>query len=164
MHNKVCFYRSESKNEWSRSNIGIDWMTSDFLERLENSPLLAKAFADPAFQKAASEMAKNPQQAMAKYSRERPDLVLALKEFAGLLGDQLSQMAKKEEEKKKKEAQVIPEDLPEHEKDLLKKVYSSRDVQVNAALLGIEFYIKIFNFLSFNTIRQLYKIKMFKSY
>ncbi|KAJ3161427.1 hypothetical protein HDU86_007209 [Geranomyces michiganensis] len=47
---------------------------------------------DPIFQRAASEMSKNPQAAAKKYARERPDIMEALREFAGLLGDKLGSM------------------------------------------------------------------------
>ena len=109
----------------------LDWLTPDFLDRLEKSPALSKAFTDPMFQKAAAEMASNPQAAIAKYSRERPDLILALKEFAGFLGDHLSTVPGAPESN----GHVIPEDLPDNEKELLKRVFANKDAQVRAFLL-----------------------------
>lgn len=98
-------------------------MTPDFLDKLEQSPVLAKALMDPAFQQAAAEMSSNPQKAMAKYSRERPDLILALKEFAGLLGSHLSDLPATP-------ASVpIPDDLPAHEKELVQRVLSNPKTQ-----------------------------------
>ena len=95
-------------------------MTPDFLDKLEQSPVLVKALMDPAFQQAAAEMASNPQKAIAKYSKERPDLILALKEFAGFLGSHLSDLP----------ASVpIPDDLPAHEKEILQRVLSNPKMQ-----------------------------------
>ncbi|KAJ3142610.1 hypothetical protein HK100_000039, partial [Physocladia obscura] len=85
----------KSKFEGSTKN----WMTPDFLSRIETNTILARAFEDPSFQKAAMELAQNPHAAFEKYSRERPDLIMALREFSGLLGTQFEQMADKEGKK-----------------------------------------------------------------
>ncbi|TPX58740.1 hypothetical protein PhCBS80983_g02930 [Powellomyces hirtus] len=69
-----------------------EWLTPEFLKRIERSPVLAVALSDPAFQQAASEMSTNPQAAYKKYAQSRPDLLEALREFAGMLGDTLSTM------------------------------------------------------------------------
>ncbi|KAJ3157062.1 hypothetical protein HDU89_002472 [Geranomyces variabilis] len=69
-----------------------EWLTTDFLEKIERSPSLARALADPVFQRAAGEMAKNPQAAFKKYARERPDIMEALRELAGMLGEKLGSM------------------------------------------------------------------------
>ncbi|KAJ3179867.1 hypothetical protein HDU87_002435 [Geranomyces variabilis] len=69
-----------------------EWLTTDFLEKIERSPSLVSALADPVFQRAAGEMAKNPQAAFKKYARERPDIMEALREFAGMLGEKLGSM------------------------------------------------------------------------
>ncbi|KAI8821393.1 uncharacterized protein EV422DRAFT_528001 [Fimicolochytrium jonesii] len=70
-----------------------EWLTPAFLERIEKSPHLARALADPAFQQAAAEMSKNPQAAFKKYAVQRPDLLQALREFAGMLGESLTSIA-----------------------------------------------------------------------
>ncbi|KAJ3409674.1 hypothetical protein HDU80_010509 [Chytriomyces hyalinus] len=103
-----------------------DWMTSSFLSRIETNPILAKAFQDPEFQKATDALSKNPQAAFEKYARERPDLIVAMKEFSGLLGGQFETMAVAQE---KGTAVPIPDDLCENEKELVRKVQSDKDLQ-----------------------------------
>ncbi|KAJ3242191.1 hypothetical protein HDU81_006603 [Chytriomyces hyalinus] len=105
-----------------------DWMTSGFLSRIESNPILAKAFQDPEFQKATDALSKNPQAAFEKYARERPDLIVAMKEFSGLLGDQFETMAVAQE-KETAVAVPIPDDLCENEKELVRKVQSDKDLQ-----------------------------------
>ncbi|KAJ3011959.1 hypothetical protein HKX48_006552 [Thoreauomyces humboldtii] len=70
-----------------------EWMTPDFLSKIESDPALARALADPEFQQAATEMSTNPQAAFKKYSAPRyRHLLEALRMFAGLLGDTLGGM------------------------------------------------------------------------
>jgi hypothetical protein len=93
-----------------------DWVTPDILEKIEKSPVLSKAFQDPMFTTAISEMASNSSEAFKKYQDKRPDLILALQEFANLMGNQLS-------------INQIPKDLPRHEQELLKNVFSNAELQ-----------------------------------
>jgi hypothetical protein len=99
--------------------IKSDWITPDILEKIEKSPILCKAFQDPMFTTAISEMASNASDAFKKYSNQRPDLILALKEFATLMGHELSNAA----------INQIPKDLPKHEQELLKNVYGNVELQ-----------------------------------
>lgn len=96
-----------------------NWITADILEEIEKSPVLSKAFQDPMFTTAISEMASNASDALKKYQKERPDLILALKEFSKLMGNQLSNVA----------ISQIPKDLPSHEQELLKNVFQNSDLQ-----------------------------------
>lgn len=96
-----------------------DWITSDILEKIEKSPVLSKAFQDPMFTTAISEMTSNAPDALKKYQKERPDLILALEEFAKLMGNQVSNVA----------ISQIPKDIPRHEQELLKNVIQNPNVQ-----------------------------------
>ncbi|KAI8614053.1 hypothetical protein BC830DRAFT_1129156 [Chytriomyces sp. MP71] len=109
-----------------------DWMTSDFLSRIEANPILARALQDPEFQKATEELARNPHAAFEKYAKERPDLIEALREFSGLLGDHFGTMAANEEMEQTRalvNSAPIPSDLPDHEKELVWRVQTDKDLQ-----------------------------------
>ena len=99
-----------------------EWMTPDFLSKLERSPLLAKALADPNFAIAAQEMATDPINAAKKYSAHKPEWIQALKEFAGFLGDAFETKANKVD---------IPKDLPKHEQKLVENVLGNDAVKVD---------------------------------
>ncbi|KAJ3105260.1 hypothetical protein HDU97_008283 [Phlyctochytrium planicorne] len=113
-----------------------EWMTKEFIERIEKNPALARALSDPEFQQATQEMQTNPHAAFAKYSKKRPDLILALREFSGLLGDQLEKMDSTGARHQTQAASSngnkfnIPDDLPDHEKTLVAKVLGDKDLQV----------------------------------
>ncbi|KAJ3164004.1 hypothetical protein HK101_000539 [Irineochytrium annulatum] len=149
-----------------------EWMTTAFISKLESNPRLARAMQDPDFQRATEEMSSNPQAAFKKYSEQRPDLLLALREFAGIMGDQLMALSDREEEGKKVGGDVgtddevrkkgnrgpsvtpmvapaagvsIPQDLPENEQMLIRKVMSDpslqaafRDPKVQRLLMNIK--------------------------
>ncbi|KAI9342784.1 hypothetical protein DFJ73DRAFT_842373 [Zopfochytrium polystomum] len=120
-----------------------DWMTKDFLGRLESNPVLERCFRDPAFEQAISHFQRDPAGAMQKYGRERPEFVVALREFAGTLGEQFEKMADDREAKHRNPAAsspksgaipseampTIPADLPTHERELIKQVQSDPEVQ-----------------------------------
>ncbi|KAJ3288376.1 hypothetical protein HDU79_004915 [Rhizoclosmatium sp. JEL0117] len=109
-------------------NSSKDWMTTDFFTQIEKDPVLAKAFEDPEFQRAIDAMTKNPQAAFTKYAKERPDLMDAMRRFSGLLGAQFESMAAKEE-KAAVRSVPIPEDLPNFEKELIRKVQTDPELQ-----------------------------------
>ena len=96
-----------------------EWMTPDLLEKIEKSPTLSKAFQDPLFTVALSEMSSNPSNALKKYQKERPDLIHALKEFASIMGNQFA----------KSTMAQIPKDLEKHEQKILDNVFSNSEVQ-----------------------------------
>ncbi|KAJ3207967.1 hypothetical protein HDU67_007109 [Dinochytrium kinnereticum] len=114
-----------------------EWLTPEFLDRIERNPALARAVSDPVFQQATQDMKCDPEKAFKKYSRERPDLVLALREFAGLLGDQLEGMAGQSSgafmgtssRGSHPAPPPVPDDLPDHEKELVRKVLEDKEVQ-----------------------------------
>ena len=112
-------------------------MTSEFLDRIERNPVLARAFGDPEFQNAIQALTRNPKAAFEKYTKERPDLVLALREFSGLLGDQMDTMGSATENNASNTTTSsgknveIPDDLPGHEKELIRRVQSDPEVQVS---------------------------------
>jgi hypothetical protein len=122
-------------------------MTSEFISRIEGNPQLAKAFSDPEFQRATELLSKDPEAAFRKYSKERPDLLLALREFSGLLGDQLDKLAPDSDADAKGRGKIattamtsrtgksspsvpIPGDLPNHEKELIRRVQTDLELQV----------------------------------
>ncbi|TPX67248.1 hypothetical protein SpCBS45565_g03966 [Spizellomyces sp. 'palustris'] len=113
-----------------------EWLTPEFLEKIERNPVLTRALTDPVFQKAATELSRDPQAAFKKYAATRPDLMAALREFAGLLGDALGGLADQQEGQKVKESGKegasgfqIPDELPNHEKELVKRVMADPEVQ-----------------------------------
>ncbi|KAI9346989.1 hypothetical protein BDR26DRAFT_855479 [Obelidium mucronatum] len=105
-----------------------EWMTADFLHKIESDAVLAKAFLDPEFQRAIDALTKNPQAAFAHYAQTRPDLIDAMRRFSGILGAQFETLAVKADQDKIK-AVPIPEDLPDHEKELLRQVQSDVELQ-----------------------------------
>ncbi|KAI9096133.1 hypothetical protein DFS34DRAFT_624088 [Phlyctochytrium arcticum] len=110
-----------------------EWLTPEFLEKIEKNPVLAKALNDPAFQQAAADLQKDPEAAFKMYSQTRPDLLSALREFAALMGDALSAMPGQPETVEDtliSPASVpIPNDLPQHEQELIKRVMADKDTQ-----------------------------------
>ncbi|KAI8906288.1 hypothetical protein EDD86DRAFT_248583 [Gorgonomyces haynaldii] len=80
-----------------------EWMTPQFLDKLEKSPVLLKALNDPGFAIACQEMAQNPQKAFEKY-QSKPEWINALREFSGFLGEALEQ---KEDKLPKHEQQLV---------------------------------------------------------
>lgn len=104
-----------------------EWLTPDLLAKIDENPKLAKAFSDPAFAKAAGEVAKDPERAFAKYMLQRPDLMEALQEFCKMLGKQMEGLAAT---KDAPPSPQIPHDLPEHEKELVKRVLANPEIQV----------------------------------
>lgn len=119
--------RDAMANEMDRTR--QNWMTPAFLEKLESSPKLAKAFSDPLFLHAANEMARDPAQAMKKYGKENPDFLEAMKEFVALMGNTLSESVDPQSTASASNTPVIPEDLPDHEKKLVQNVLSDPEVQ-----------------------------------
>ncbi|KAJ3026370.1 hypothetical protein HDV00_011977 [Rhizophlyctis rosea] len=90
-----------------------EWLTPTLLTKIASSPTLSRAFEDPTFLQFAAAL-QNPQQAptlLARAQKERPDLVAALQELAGLLGSEFDRLADRDEGsnsalRKEEEAQV----------------------------------------------------------
>ncbi|KAJ3267470.1 hypothetical protein HDV01_005159 [Terramyces sp. JEL0728] len=103
-----------------------EWMTPAFLEQIDKSPLLQKAFQNPEFLQLMSQMGKDPERTFKKCESEYPQYLDALKEFAGLLGQAFEQKAGEQEraELEQNMAQLNP-----FEQDLVKKVMSNPELQ-----------------------------------
>ncbi|KAI8847220.1 hypothetical protein BC829DRAFT_397089 [Chytridium lagenaria] len=99
-----------------------EWLTPDFLERIERNPALARAFADPLFTQATEDLKRDPEKAFQKYAKERPDIMLALREFAGTTSIPPSIVSIT--------TPTIPDELPDHEKELVKRVMQDKELQV----------------------------------
>lgn len=114
-----------TKFEKSRSGIPlfhIEWMTPCFLEAIEKSPVLSKAFSNPAFIQMTNELVKDPAKTFKQCAESRPDWLNALKEFSKLLGETFSKKADEQEAAK----------LNEFEQKLIEKALN--DPQVKEAL------------------------------
>ncbi|KAJ1328521.1 hypothetical protein BSLG_010253 [Batrachochytrium salamandrivorans] len=126
------------------------WMTNDFWDKVQQSPNLSKAFSDASFSQAAQDLATNPQGTFEKYAKERPDFLLALKELAMIIGDHLITFADEASNASINHLQgvtssstdispvsksivsmkpTVPDDLPDHEKDLLQRVFNDSEIQ-----------------------------------
>eukprot|EP00842_Homolaphlyctis_polyrhiza_P005917 jgi/Hompol1/6326/HPOL_002248-RA len=108
-------------------------MSTAFWNRIAQSKILSKAFQDPVFMSAIKEMESNPQYVFETISKTRPDYLDALKEFSAILGDQLTKYADELDGEKQNTNQastaVIPDDLPDHEKKLLDRVFNDPKLQ-----------------------------------
>lgn len=109
-----------------------EWLNQSFLDKIAATKHLAKVMNDPGFQGATADFQKDPKMALSKYSN-KPEYVEALKEFASLLGSELHQLG---EQAPKQPVEVpiqkrfdIPNDLPDHEKDLVRRVMSDSNIQ-----------------------------------
>ncbi|KAJ3317976.1 hypothetical protein HDV06_001008 [Boothiomyces sp. JEL0866] len=103
-----------------------EWMTPEFLDRIDKSPVLQKAFQSPQFLQLMSEMSKDPISTFKKCENKFPQYLEALKEFAGLLGSAFEQKA---EEKERLELEENMAKLNPFEQDLVKKVMSNTELQ-----------------------------------
>ncbi|CDW86300.1 UNKNOWN [Stylonychia lemnae] len=79
-----------------------EWMNADFFQKLQQNPLLLKAFTNPQYMAAMSEFGQNPTEAMKKYGNN-PEFRTILEEFSKMMGTHFEQIgdqkAKEEEEK-----------------------------------------------------------------
>jgi hypothetical protein len=114
----------------------IEWLSQDFISTLENSSVLKRAFKDPEFSSAIDLFVKNPESAFRKYSQSKPEFIVALREFSGLLGEKLNQLADSSSDASQPKISnntpknvPIPEDLPEHEKLLIREVQNNPELQ-----------------------------------
>lgn len=101
-------------------------MTPDFLDQIDKSPILQKAFQSPQFIQLMSEMGKDPVSTFKKCESQYPQYLEALKEFAGLLGKAFEHKA---DEKERKELEENMAQLNPFEQDLVKKVMSNPELQ-----------------------------------
>ncbi|KAJ3384683.1 hypothetical protein HDU84_002814 [Entophlyctis sp. JEL0112] len=108
-----------------------DWLTPAFLEKIESHPLLSRAFADAQFQAVAQELMRNPADAFARCAQERPQYIVALREFCGLLGAQFESMATEgpTEAGAKNAALASTEGLAPHERDIVRRVQTDAELQ-----------------------------------
>lgn len=105
-----------SKFEKSRS----EWMTPSFLDRIEKSPVLSKAFQDPNFLQMSQELIKDPVTTLKKCADSYPQWLAAIQEFAGLLGETFEAKADELEAK---------QPLSEFEQRLIDRVQKDPKVQ-----------------------------------
>nr|KAJ3417942.1 hypothetical protein HK105_000568 [Polyrhizophydium stewartii] len=121
------------------------WATPRFWARVESSPTLSRAMADPRFAAAASDLAQSPQHAFSKHAAENPQFLAALRELAGILGEEMIATA---DDMDRAAAAIaaenerafvpgppppppIPDDLPEHEKKLIARVMADPELQAS---------------------------------
>lgn len=116
-------------------------MTPEFLSSISSpNSLLGKLMAsDPNFGEAMELFSKSPTQALEKY-RDRPEYVTALKEFSARIAERFEALADIEDEKKKRHmfqvssSKVSTAGLPVHEQELVHKVMSDPNIQVQIKL------------------------------
>ncbi|KAJ3056042.1 hypothetical protein HK097_008279 [Rhizophlyctis rosea] len=106
-----------------------EWLTPTLLHAISSSPRLQRAFSDPQFQQFASALSSpHAPKVLQQASKERPDLVEALKELAGLLGEEMDRLADRDVREKVREVEG-DEGLDEGEKALVRRVLEDREVQ-----------------------------------
>ncbi|KAH6571397.1 hypothetical protein BASA62_003916 [Batrachochytrium salamandrivorans] len=95
---------------------GPAWMTNDFWDKVQQSPNLSKAFSDASFSQAAQDLATNPQASNA-----------SINHLQGVTGNStdISPVSKSIVSMKP----TVPDDLPDHEKDLLQRVFNDSEIQ-----------------------------------
>lgn len=64
-------------------------MTEDLLKKIEDNPILSKAFTDPAFSDVLEEFHRNPEESM---KRANPEVRKFLQEFCSLMGDHFTSL------------------------------------------------------------------------
>lgn len=69
-----------------------DWITEDFLKKIEDRPDLLKKLADPRYSKALNHFTSNPQEAW-KAVNDNKELQSFIKDLCGLLGEHFTAMA-----------------------------------------------------------------------
>ncbi|KAI8998121.1 hypothetical protein BC832DRAFT_566225 [Gaertneriomyces semiglobifer] len=101
-----------------------EWLTPELLEKVASSPILSKAFADPAFMSATQMLAKNPAQAFEALQRTHPQYITALRELASLLADQFNGLAESHQQQNV-EKLIENNGLDTQEKAFVQKVMSN---------------------------------------
>ena len=94
-------------------------MTDDLLSKIDNNPVLSRAFKDPSLVKVLEQFHKNPQQALAA-AQDSPEVLAFLRQFCSIMGDHFTTMADNQE---KKEEPLISEQLSEGTLYQTPKVY-----------------------------------------
>ena len=85
------------------------WMTPELMQKIASTPVLRKAFTDPRYQGAMTEMQTDPTAAMKKYG-DVPEMREFLQTFMQLMGDHFNALAEKQEaERAKVQPQLTPE-------------------------------------------------------
>ncbi len=100
-------------------------MTPSFIEKIEKSPVLRKAFQDERFLAISQQLARDPIATIQKVSKELPHFIPALQEFTALIGETMEEKAQEEELKK------LPK-LDDFEQGLIDRVMSDEKVQVQS--------------------------------
>ena len=78
---------------WSQQGfLFLDWITQDFLKKIEDRPDLLKKLADPRYSQALNEFTSNPQEAWKRVSGNK-ELESFIKDLCGLLGEHFTTMA-----------------------------------------------------------------------
>lgn len=91
------------------------WMTPELLQKIAAKPILRKAFTDPRYQSAMTEMQTDPQAAMRKYA-DVPEIREFLQSFMALMGEHFSALADKQESERASSAPAAPVLTPEQQK------------------------------------------------
>ena len=114
--------------------------SESLLDRMMSDPALSQLFMDPECQQILNMFSQHPQEAL-KHYQHRPDIVEALKSVAGHFGNHFTALADEQEKDKKQKGSAnsrstvmtpvvtIPEDLPAHEKELVRRVMRDQAVQ-----------------------------------
>jgi hypothetical protein len=98
----------------------LEWMTPQFLDKIDKSPVLRKAFQDPRFLRMSQELVKDPVKTLQQCQQQFPEWMEALREFSGLLGEAFEAKAN----------EVDTSGLDEFEKNLVNRVMKDQHVQV----------------------------------
>lgn len=98
-------------------------MTPAFMEKIDKSPVLRKAFQDARFLAISQQLAKDPVATIQRVSKEMPHFIPALQEFTALIGETMEQKALEEERKKQPP-------LDSFEQGLVDRVMGDTKVQV----------------------------------
>ena len=88
----------------------LDWITPDLLRKIEQSPVLSKAFQDPSLSQAMVEFQKDPQAAL-QAAQHKPEMLRFLKEFSSLMGEHLSSLPSAKGDSKPKQDELISETI-----------------------------------------------------
>lgn len=87
-------------------------MTDDLLSKIDQNPILSKAFGDPSLFKVLEEFHRNPQEALAAAQRT-PEVREFLQQFCSLMGEHFTEMADSQQENDQPPPPLISEQLSE---------------------------------------------------
>lgn len=96
-----------------------DWMTDNLLSKVEEDPVLSKAFHDPAMVQALAQFQTNPQLALAA-AKDKPEIQKFLQSFCALMGDHFTELGKAEERTRAPVSEIVPHEEAQMKEILLK--------------------------------------------